>query len=269
VLDRLEAETDLRRALERNEFRIHYQPILSLDKREVLEVEALLRWAYPSRGTVAPAAFLPLAEETGLIVPIGQWALEEACRQTRAWHVRFPDQRLVGVSVNLSARQFQNPHLVADIRAALQHAGLAPHLLKLEITERVVMHDADVAVVTLNALKELGVQLAIDDFGTGYSSLSSLKRFPVDTLKIDQTFVDGLGHDPRDTAIVRSIVALATALELNVTAEGVETLIQEAELRALGCHRGQGYLFARPLPAPQMEELLGRRVSDQPTALAA
>jgi len=152
VLGRLEVETDLRRAIERGEFRIHYQPIFALENREVLEVKALLRWAHPRRGLVAPADFIPLAEETGLIVPIGQWALEEACRQTRAWHDRFPDQPLIGVSVNLSARQFQNPHLVRDIRAALRHAGLAPHLLKLEITESVVTNDAAGAVVTLKVV---------------------------------------------------------------------------------------------------------------------
>jgi EAL domain-containing protein (putative c-di-GMP-specific phosphodiesterase class I) len=205
--------------------------------------------------------FIPLAEETGLIVPIGQWVLEEACRQTREWHVRYPDQPPVGISVNLSARQFQHPHLVEDIQAALHRADLAPHLLKLEITESLVMHDADGAVATLAALKHLGVQLAIDDFGTGHSSLSSLKRFPVDTLKIDRTFVDGLGLDGRDTAIVRSIVALAKALHLNVTAEGVETTAQEAQLRVLGCDQAQGYLFARPLPADELDGMLTQRGS--------
>jgi diguanylate cyclase (GGDEF)-like protein/PAS domain S-box-containing protein len=251
ALERLEVETDLRRALDAGELRLNYQPIVTLDSGEVHEVEALIRWEHPRRGLVSPAEFIPVAEETGLIVPIGQWVLEQACKQARIWDHDLPDRMPLCISVNLSARQFQHPELVADIRAALERAGLSPHRLTLEITESAVMQDADAAVATLRALKSIGVRVAIDDFGTGYSSLSYLKLLPVDTLKIDRSFVNGLGQDEQDEAIVRSIVALARALSLSVTGEGIETPAQHDHLRSLGCDRGQGYLFARPL-TPQL-----------------
>jgi EAL domain-containing protein (putative c-di-GMP-specific phosphodiesterase class I) len=222
-------------------------------------VEALVRWEHPERGLVSPAEFIPLAEETGLIVPIGQWVLEEACRQVREWQLAHPHQPPLGLSVNLSARQFQHPGLVAEIAQALSQSGLDARCLTLELTESVVMQDAEGTVAKLHALKELGIQLAIDDFGTGYSSLSYLKRFPVDTLKIDRSFVDGIGQDAQDTAIVQSVVALAKTLHLSVTGEGIETREQAARLRALGCDRGQGYLFARPLPAEDVAALLAQR----------
>jgi diguanylate cyclase (GGDEF)-like protein/PAS domain S-box-containing protein len=256
AVERLELETALRLALERSEFRVYYQPILSLANERVCEVEALIRWAHPDRGLVPPGVFIPVAEETGLIVPIGQWVLEQACRQARQWQAQRGVDRPLIVSVNLSARQFQHPDLAADIERALRATGLDPRILKLEVTESVVMQDADSATATLQQLKALGIQLAIDDFGTGYSSLASLKRLPVDTLKIDRSFVDGLGSDGQDTAIVQSVVALAKTLHLDVTAEGVATPIQAAYLRALGCDRGQGYLFARPLPADAILDIL-------------
>jgi diguanylate cyclase (GGDEF)-like protein len=255
ALARLELETDLRHALERDEFRVFYQPITALADGHIAEVEALVRWEHPVRGMVSPDEFIPIAEETGLIVALGQWVLETACRQGARWRDAHPEEPPI-MSVNLSGRQFQHPSLVADIRDVLLRTGLTPRALKLEITESVIMHDAEATIVALHELKELGIQLAIDDFGTGYSSLSYLKRFRVDTLKVDKSFVHGLGQDSMDTAIVRSVVALAKALNMDVTAEGIETHAQRAELLALGCDRGQGYLFARPLPAHELDPLL-------------
>ena len=256
ALERLELETDLRLALERDEFRLHYQAIQSLANGRIAEVEALLRWERPGHGLVSPATFIPVAEETGLIIPIGQWVLKEACRQARSWQVQYPSHPPLVISVNLSGRQFQHPDLVADIQRAVQAANLDPRTLKLEVTESVAMQDAEATVGTLRALKALGIQLAIDDFGTGYSSLAYLKRFPVDTLKIDRSFVDGVGQDAQDTAIVKSVVALAKTLHLQVTGEGIETPAQAAQLRALGCDCGQGYLFARPVPAAGLSSRL-------------
>jgi diguanylate cyclase (GGDEF)-like protein len=254
--ERLDVEMDLRRALERGEFRVHYQPIVKLATGEITEVEALVRWEHPERGRMSPDAFIPIAEETGLIVPLGQWVLEEACMQARRWHAQYPNQPPMVMSVNLSARQFQHPGLVPDIERAVAQSQLDPSLLKLEITESVLMHDVDATVATLRALKVLGILLAIDDFGTGYSSLSYLKRFPIDTLKIDRSFVSGLGQDAQDTAIVRSVVSLAKTLNLSVTGEGIETAAQQAQLAELGCDLGQGFLFARPAPAGALEDVL-------------
>lgn len=248
-LERLELESDLRRALERGELRLHYQPIVDLEQDRLCGVEALLRWQHPSRGLVPPAEFIPVAERNGLIVPVGRWALRQACVDTKAWQDEHPDAEPLVVSVNLSARQFLDPALVADVDRALADAGLDAACLKLEITESTAMEAGIGTIETFQALKGLGVQLAIDDFGTGYSSLSYLKRFPVDTLKIDRSFVDGLGRDVQDTAIVRSVIALARSLNLNVTAEGIETPEQWQELRDLACDQGQGYYFARPQPS--------------------
>jgi diguanylate cyclase (GGDEF)-like protein len=260
AVERLQLESDLRHALERNEFLVHYQPIMALAAGHIAEVEALIRWEHPTRGRISPEVFIPIAEETGLIVELGQWVLEEACRQGAAWRDAYPDEPLV-MSVNLSGRQFQQPSLVAEISKVLVRSGLKPCALKLEITESVIMHDAEATILALNQLKQLGALLAIDDFGTGYSSLSYLKRFPIDTLKVDRSFVKGLGEDSMDTAIVRSVVALAKALHLDVTAEGIETQAQRAELLALGCDRGQGYLFSRPLPATEIDALLADKTS--------
>ncbi len=258
--ERLALETDLRRALERGEFSLHYQPILSLRDGQVLEVEALVRWNHPERGLVPPDMFIPVAEETGLIIALGQWVLEQACRQAAVWRVELGDRAPI-MGVNLSARQFQQPELLTAIGRALRAARLDPSALKLEITESVLMADAQSTVETLQSLKTLGIGLAIDDFGTGYSSLAYLKLFPVDTLKVDRSFVDGLGEDPQDTAIVHSVVALAKALGLSVTGEGIETDKQRQLLRDLDCERGQGYLFARPCPAADLEPLLRASLS--------
>jgi predicted signal transduction protein with EAL and GGDEF domain len=261
AMDRLQLEIALRRALKCDEFRVHYQPIVSLQTGEIVEVEALVRWEHPLRGLVPPDEFIPLAEETGLIVPIGQLVLKQACEQAHAWQAQYPSDPPLVMSVNLSARQFQHPTLVEDIAQVLQQTGLQRRVLKLEITESVVMQKAESTVTTLRKLKDLGIQLAIDDFGTGYSSLSYLKRFPVDTLKIDRAFVDGLGQDPHDTAIVEAVIALAKALNLSVTAEGIETAEQRSRLRLMGCDLGQGYYFDRPL-AP---EALSRRLAEDRT----
>jgi EAL domain-containing protein (putative c-di-GMP-specific phosphodiesterase class I) len=229
---------------------------VSLADGGIVELEALVRWQHPERGLMPPGAFIPVAEETGLIVPLGQWVLEQACRQARMWQDASAGTRPIVMSVNLSARQFQHPTLVADIDRAVRQSGLEPRFLKLEITESVVMQNLESTLVTLNALKSLGIQLAIDDFGTGYSSLTYLKRFPIDTLKIDRSFVDGLGQDSQDTAIVRSVVALAKTLNLTVTGEGVETAEQRTRLEELGCDLAQGFMFARPGPPELFDAVL-------------
>jgi len=269
ALERLEVETDLRHALDRDELRVYFQPVVDLDSGTVNELEALVRWERPGYGIVSPMAFIPIAEETGLIVPIGQWVLEEACRWAQRWQPFSAVGKPLVVSVNLSARQFQHPELLTDIERALRETGLDPRHLKLEITESVVMQDAQATIDTLQALKALGIRVAIDDFGTGYSSLSYLKRLPVDTLKIDRSFVNGLGLDTQDTAIVDSVVALARTLQLSVTGEGVETAAQARHLRQLGCDRGQGFLYARPLPPEDMERLLSEAASPKRLLKAA
>jgi diguanylate cyclase (GGDEF)-like protein/PAS domain S-box-containing protein len=248
--ERLGLQEALRRGLDHGEFRVFYQPIVSLADRAIVEFEALVRWERPGYGLTAPAAFIPVAEETGLIVPLGQWVLNQACRQAVEWRDRDAGRTLT-MCVNLSARQFQHPDLVEDISATLAQTGLAPESLKLEITESVAMKDAAATARTLGRLKVLGIRIAIDDFGTGYSSLSYLRQFPIDTLKIDRSFVTDLGHDAQGTAIAQSIIALARTLRVGVTAEGVETGVQEAILRRLGCDLAQGYLFGHPLPASE------------------
>ena len=255
-LVRLNLENDLRQAVQRGELRVHYQPIVILESGEVTGVEALVRWQHPARGLLPPVEFISIAEETGLIVPIGQWVLEQACRQVVAWRAEFPGQAALMVSVNLSLRQFQQPKLVEQVSRALREAGLAPAWLKLEITESVIMRDVETTIKTLEQLKELGVQLAIDDFGTGYSSLAYLKRLPLDILKIDRGFIHGIGRNAEDTAIVRAIISMAQSLHLSVIGEGIETAEQAALLRGWACERGQGYLFGRPLDTANLSDLL-------------
>lgn len=256
ALDRMDLEMDLRSAISRHEFRLHYQPILRLDTGRIAEVEALIRWQHAKRGLLQPDSFIGLTEETGLIVPIGQWVLAEACRQARLWQLEFPSTPPLVMSVNLSAKQFQHPSLVQEVTQALAESGLDAASLKLEITESVVMQDALATLAKFKELKDLGIRLAIDDFGTGFSSLGYLKRFPVDTLKIDRSFVKGLSKDGDDRAIVRAVVTVAKSLNMDVTAEGVETDQQRVELKALGCDRGQGFLFARPADAEHVTPLL-------------
>jgi len=256
ALDRMDLEIGLRSAISRHEFRLHYQPILRLDTGRITEVEALIRWQHEMRGLLQPDAFIGLTEEIGLIVPIGQWVLGEACRQARVWQLEFPSDPPLIMSVNLSAKQFQHPQLVDEITQALTESGLEASSLKLDITESVIMQDAPATLARLKELKGLGIRLAIDDFGTGYSSLGYLKRFPVDTLKIDRSFVKGLSKDGKDNAIVRAVVTVAKSLNMDVTAEGVETDQQRVELKTLGCDRGQGFLFARPADAEHVTPLL-------------
>ncbi len=254
VTERLELENSLRHALERNEFRVFYQPRIDVASGRIIGAEALIRWAHSEQGLIPPDRFIPIAEETGLIVPIGQWILHEACRQNQAWQ----DGGLphIGVSVNLSPIQFRHSGLVNEVENALQQTGLNPCYLELELTESFVMHDAERINVAMSALKGLGVDLAVDDFGTGYSSLSYLKRFPVNRLKIDKSFVRDIDTDPDDAAIVRAIITLGHALGLKVVAEGVETLAHLVFLQQHGCDELQGYYFSQPVPAQNMEALL-------------
>lgn len=255
VMVRLQQETDLRRAIERGELRLHYQPVFDLRSGAVGGVEALIRWQHPERGLLPPSEFIEAAEANGLVVPLGEWALREACRAGRQWQERHPDG--VPVGVNLSARQLQEPGLVESVAAALGASGLAPSLLELEITESVMVMDGSAALRTLAALRELGVRLAIDDFGTGYASLSYLRDIPVDAVKIDRSFLAGIGWSRSNLAIVRAIVGLAHDLGLVVTAEGIETLEQRTIARSLRVDRGQGYYLSRPLAAAGIDELLG------------
>ncbi|MBA2447694.1 MAG: PAS domain S-box protein [Chloroflexi bacterium] len=263
----LHLETDLRRAIDRDELRVHYQPIVSLETGEITGAEALVRWQHPRRGLVPPGEFIPLAEETGIIVPIGEWVLRTACAQARAW--RDDGLPAIRVAVNLSARQFKQGYLSATIARTLEETGLDPHGLELELTESIVMGDAEETIATLHELRGTGVQLSIDDFGTGYSSLSYLKRFPIQTLKIDTSFVRDLDAHPTDAAIVRTVITLAHDLRLEVIAEGVESEEELAVLRSLGCDEVQGYLASRPLSAEAMVELLreGRRLLPEAHAI--
>jgi EAL domain-containing protein (putative c-di-GMP-specific phosphodiesterase class I) len=238
------------------ELLLHYQPILRLDDLAVVGAEALLRWRRGGQDLVAPGMFVPVAEETGVIVDIGRWVLHEACRQTRTWQTNHRRPAPLHLSVNVSARQVHAPGLVADVAAALEASGLDPGCLVLELTESVLMDDPERAAVTLEELKELGVRLAIDDFGTGYSSLAYLQRFPIDILKIDRSFVARLLGGPEDAAVAHAIIKLGQTLHLDVVAEGIETDDQLNELRGLGCEYGQGYLFARPLAPDAMADLV-------------
>ena len=239
---------ELRKALEADQFEVHYQPVVSLPGHRLVAVEALVRWAHPERGLVPPVEFIPAAEQSGFIVELGQWVLETACAQVRAWQLSVPALADLRVAVNLSARQM-TPSLPAQVKDVLDRSGLAAECLDLEITESVVMSDLEGSLVVLDELAVLGVGLSIDDFGTGFSSLAYLKRLPLTTLKIDRCFVEDLNDDPREVSIVGAIIALAAALGLTQIAEGVETEAQLQQVEALGCAQAQGYLFSRPLPA--------------------
>jgi diguanylate cyclase (GGDEF)-like protein len=254
AMKRLTLENSLRRALERSEFEVYYQPVLDITTRKITGMEALLRWHHPELGLVQPAEFIPLAENTGMIVPIGEWVLHTACAQSKSWQdAGFAPLCL---AVNLSARQFQQQNLADVVVRILQETGLNPHDLELELTESSIMKNAESAVRTLTDLKKMGVKIAIDDFGTGYSSLGYLKRLPIDTLKIDQSFVRDVTTDPDDAALVMTIITLAHNLRLKVIAEGVETEEQQRFLHLLRCDEWQGYLFSKPVPFEAFEKLL-------------
>ncbi|HEX8236752.1 MAG TPA: EAL domain-containing protein [Abditibacteriaceae bacterium] len=256
ALDRLQLEIDLRQALRRKQMRVYYQPQVEARSGQITGFEALLRWYHPLRGIISPVEFIPISEETGMIFSLGHWVLREACQQARKWQTEVPRTPPLEISVNLSAKQFQQPGLADDVARVLKETQLDPRTLMLEITESTVMEDEVQTMSQLEALKKLGVQLAIDDFGTGYSSLSYLERFAINTLKIDRTFVNRIGERGENTAIVRAVSTLGQGLGVHVTAEGVETAAQMTQLRALGCHTGQGYFFAKPLPADEATDLL-------------
>ncbi len=256
VVSRLQLETELRWALDRNEFRLHYQPIVELESDRPAGFEALLRWEHPVRGLIGPQEFMTVLEETGLIIPVGWWVLEEACRQMTAWHALFPDAPPLTIAVNLSSRQFLQAGLVEQVERRLLESGMDPRSLKLEITESAIMTDPDSAAALLSRLRELGVRVGIDDFGTGYSSLSYLRSFPIDTLKIDRSFIRKLASDPKDLEIVQVILTLARNLAIDVVAEGVETLHQRDKLQTMGCDFGQGFYFSKAIDGPSAETLL-------------
>ena len=258
VMARLQLETDLRRALERGEFCNFYQPIVDLTTGEIAGFEALLRWQHPSRGLLTPSEFISVAEDTGLIRELGWWNLREACKQISKWRAGSTAQRSLTISVNLSAKQFLQPHLVEDIKNLLRELALPPDALKLEITESTVMGDPSSAVQMLQQIKSLGIRLAIDDFGTGYSSLSYLHRFPLDTLKIDRSFISTMSADGDGMEIARTILPMANNLRLDVIAEGVETVEQVELLKKLDCKYGQGYYFSQPLSAEKTTALLAQ-----------
>jgi diguanylate cyclase (GGDEF)-like protein/PAS domain S-box-containing protein len=265
ITRRLEVENDLRRALERNEFRNYYQPIITLESGRIVAFEALLRWIHPTRGLLEPIEFIPIAEESGMIRELGWWALEEACRRIAVWRTLHPSLCTLSMSVNLSVKQFVDPSFGAKLEALLKDCQLPEGTLKLELTESSLMGDSMAAVGLLSQFKALGVSLAIDDFGTGYSSLSYLHRFPLDTLKIDRSFTDGIRTDPKkESMISRTIMPLAQHLGLDVIAEGVETIEQATLLKELRCKYAQGFLFSRPVTAEAVLTMLAKSLDGLP-----
>lgn len=255
AMQRMNLESDLRLAVERNEFFLHYQPQLDLDSGRIRSVEALIRWQHPTQGLVSPMSFIPVAEENGLIVPIGEWVLRTACSDAAAWLAAGHELR---VAVNLSPLQFRHPGLVQTVQDILDATGLPPELLELEVTEGALMEDSEITLATLNALRSRGMHLSLDDFGTGYSSMSYLTRLPLNNLKVDQSFVRNLPHDKESLAIVRAIVSLAKAIGLTVTAEGIEDLAQARVLQSFACEMLQGYYISKPIPAQALLPLLNR-----------
>jgi diguanylate cyclase (GGDEF)-like protein len=258
-----ELQTNLRLAIERQEFSVYYQPIISLATDEIVEFEALLRWQHPIHGFISPAEFIPVAEETGMIVQIGEWVLREVCYQIKAWQEKYGSQFSIKVSVNLSGRQFAFPDLIGQIDRVLEDTGVVGEMLKLEITESAIMDNAETADSILKQLKERQIQLCIDDFGTGYSSLSYLHRFPVETLKVDRSFINLIQANNQNAAIVQAIITLAHQLGMNVVAEGVETLEQKEYLKAIGCEFAQGYYFAKPLPSDLADQAIANHMEQE------
>ena len=261
VVARLELRADLQRALDREEFELHYQPLVRLEDRAVTGVEALLRWHHPTRGLIPPDQFIPFAEESGLIVPIGRWVLREGCRQAKAFRDQVTSSTLPTVGINLSVKQLFHSDIVADVSSALADAGLEPEALTLEITESVMMNDTELAVERLKELRELGVRLAMDDFGTGYSSLSYLSLFPLDVLKMDRSLL-AAGAAPVTSGLASAVLGIGETFQLEVVAEGIEYLEQSDTLRELGCETGQGFYFARPMVPDQLMAYLDERMSD-------
>jgi EAL domain-containing protein (putative c-di-GMP-specific phosphodiesterase class I) len=257
ALERLALENMLRKALSHRDFVLFYQPVVDISSKNVVGVEALIRWKHPELGLLSPAHFISAAETSGLIIPIGDWVLRTACRQTKIWQKKIDSE--LTVAVNLSARQFQQPNLTEEIAEALEETGLEPKYLELEITESNAMQNADNTIYTLRELKALGVRISMDDFGTGYSSLNYLKRFPIDTLKLDQSFVREITSNPTDAAIATAVIAMAHTLNLKVIGEGVEKEDQLEFLRARGCDYIQGYLFSPPLAVENLEAYMSER----------
>jgi EAL domain-containing protein (putative c-di-GMP-specific phosphodiesterase class I) len=253
VVERMQLEADLRRAVEHGEgFALHYQPIVALRTGRTIAVEALVRWNHPSRGLLRAAEFVPVAEESGAIVPLGDWAIRAACAQLAAWQ-RVPALASVPVSVNLSPRQFHRPDVVDALRRAVADAGIDPRFLVVEVTEAAIMDDVEISADKLARLRDIGVQIHVDDFGTGYSSLSYLHRFPITAVKIDRSFVAGLGAQRESADVVKAIVSIAESLDFDVIAEGVEAEVQVARLEELRCRYGQGHLLASPMDAAALE----------------
>jgi diguanylate cyclase (GGDEF)-like protein/PAS domain S-box-containing protein len=266
---RLSMESELHRGIGLGELRLLYQPVISLRTGELLEVEALVRWENPERGTISPADFIPLAEESGLILPLSRWVLHEACRQMKLWQTQIPQLRDLSIAVNISGRQFARGELPAQVAEVLQATGLHARHLKLEITETTIVENGAAAIAELKTLCEMGIRFHLDDFGTGYSSLGYLRRMPIEALKIDRSFIAALGGDRTGTSIVQAIVALARALEMQVIAEGVENQLQADFLRNLGCDQAQGYYFSKPLTAEQFVQFVGDFPSPEKTAISA
>lgn len=252
----LQLEIDLRRAIEQKEFILHYQPIYSLNSERIVGFESLIRWNHPERGMIPPNEFIPVAEETGLILQIGQWVLRESCRQMWEWQEKYPSAKSLVMNVNLSARQLEKKDLVEEVSKILNESGLAPNCLKLEITESVIMGNAEQAIETVRRLRQMGVRLSIDDFGTGYSSLSYLHRFPIDTLKVDRSFVSRIGNEDEHSEIIKTIITLAYNLGMDVVAEGVENDEQLSFLRDINCSYGQGYFYSRPVNGTSAAEMI-------------
>ena len=259
VMRQLELRTDLQRALERGEFVLHYQPLVALDTERISGLEALIRWEHPERGTIPPLEFIPLAEESGMIIPLGRWVLETACQEAARLHKLYPAEPLLSMSVNLSAKQLQSPTVVADVRNALNASGIDPSTLTLEVTESAMMQNMELSVLRLQELRDLNVRIAIDDFGAGYSSLGYIRQFPVDILKVDKSFIDRIDEGDEELALTAAIIDMAKVLNIKPVAEGVERIEQAQALVGLGCDFAQGYYFAKPACQEDVES----RISDE------